>query len=333
MEKRTVLPLLNSAFEPGKALETVEQFEDKDVRNIARAEFFYFSGKARECSEIARLYLEDETMELRLSACMLYGYANMTLGNSAAARRGLDGIRDCMKKLRYTDASEETYAFCILAGYIGTVLLHQPADEIPDLWKYSSMLPGGVKLFAVYVMAHQAYPKGEYWSAYGMCRTAMFMAENVYPISMIYIQCIMAMCMINRRHKKEAQEELMKGWVLAEKDGFLEPFIEHHGVLRGLIEVCIRKTDADVYKRIIEGVMSFSRGWMEIHNTKAKRKVTNELSAMEFSIAMMASDGWTNKEIASYMEISVNTVKHYLTDIFSKLNVKKREELKKYMLS
>lgn len=204
MEKRTVLPLLNSAFEPGKALETVEQFEDKDVRNIARAEFFYFSGKAKECSEIARLYLEDETMELRLSACMLYGYASMTLGNSAAARRGLDGIRDCMKKLRYTDASEETYAFCILAGYIGTVLLHQPADEIPDLWKYSSMLPGGVKLFAVYVMAHQAYLKGEYWSAYGMCRTAMFMAENVYPISMIYIQCIMAMCMINRRHKKEA---------------------------------------------------------------------------------------------------------------------------------
>lgn len=62
MEKRTVLPLLNSAFEPGKALETVEQFEDKDVRNIARAEFFYFSGKAKECSEIARLYLEDETM-------------------------------------------------------------------------------------------------------------------------------------------------------------------------------------------------------------------------------------------------------------------------------
>ena len=41
MEKRTVLPLLNSAFDPGKALETVVQFEDKDVRNIARAEFFY----------------------------------------------------------------------------------------------------------------------------------------------------------------------------------------------------------------------------------------------------------------------------------------------------
>lgn len=35
MNKYTVLPLLNSSFEPGKALETVEQFEDKDFRNIA----------------------------------------------------------------------------------------------------------------------------------------------------------------------------------------------------------------------------------------------------------------------------------------------------------
>ena len=39
------------------------------------------------------------------------------------------------------------------------------------------------------------------------------------------------------------------------------------------------------------------------------------------------------KEVAEELHISVNTVKHYLTDIFSKLNVKKREELKKYMLS
>lgn len=33
------------------------------------------------------------------------------------------------------------------------------------------------------------------------------------------------------------------------------------------------------------------------------------------------------------MGISVNTVKHYLTDIFCKLDIKKREELKQYMLN
>lgn len=112
----------------------------------------------------------------------------------------------------------------------------------------------------------------------------------------------------------------------------LEPFIEHHGLLRGLIEACIRNRDPEAYQRITEGVISFSRGWMALHNPENRRKVTGELSTMEFSIAMLASGGWTNKEIGEHLGISINTVKHYLTDIFCKLNVKKRDELKKFML-
>ena len=45
MSEYTVLPLLNSAFKPGTAVEVVERFEDSDFRNIARAELFYFSGR------------------------------------------------------------------------------------------------------------------------------------------------------------------------------------------------------------------------------------------------------------------------------------------------
>lgn len=56
MNKYTVLPLLNSSFEPGKAQETVEQFEDKDFRNIAMAELYYFTGRAKECCEITEVY-------------------------------------------------------------------------------------------------------------------------------------------------------------------------------------------------------------------------------------------------------------------------------------
>ena len=103
-------------------------------------------------------------------------------------------------------------------------------------------------------------------------------------------------------------------------------------VFWGLIEACIRNRDPEAYQRITEGVISFSRGWMALHNPENRRKVTGELSTMEFSIAMLASGGWTNKEIGEHLGISINTVKHYLTDIFCKLNVKKRDELKKFML-
>ena len=211
MNKYTVLPLLNSSFEPGKALETVEQFEDKDFRNIAMAELYYFTGKAKECCEITELYLENEKMELRLSACMLYCYANLTLGRSVASKRGLQGIQECISKAMKKEISEELQASCVLAGYVGAVLLHLPAEGIPPLWEYSGILSEGLRLFAVYVLAHQAYLNGEYWSAYGMCKAALFMTRETYPISMVYLRCMMSTCRINRRYKKEAQIDLMEG--------------------------------------------------------------------------------------------------------------------------
>lgn len=237
-----------------------------------------------------------------------------------------------MKLVKREGASKEVQAVCVLTGYAGVVLLHLPTERIPSLEGYCGMLPEGLRLFAVYVMAHQMYLNGEYWSAYGMCKAALLMTNDVYPISMIYIRCMMAMCRINRKDMQESQSEFMKGWNLAKMDNFIEPFIEHHGLLRGLVEACIRKNDPDGYRKITDGVLFFSRGWMVIHNNETKKKVTNELSTMEFSIAMLAGEGWTNKEISAHLGISVNTVKHYLTDIFSKLNVKKRDELKNYML-
>ena len=88
-----VLPLLNSSFEPGRAREVVEGFVDVDLRNIARAELFYFTGQAEECCVITRGYLSSRVIELKLSACILYGYSNLSLGNVAAAKRGMEGIQ------------------------------------------------------------------------------------------------------------------------------------------------------------------------------------------------------------------------------------------------
>lgn len=235
-----VLPLLNSSFEPGRAREVVEGFVNVDLRNIARAELFYFTGQAEECCEITRGYLSSRVIELKLSACILYGYSNLSLGNVAAAKRGMEGIQSCVKIAMKKKVPKDVYASCLLAGYVGAVLLHLPTDGMPAFGEYSRMLPEGLRLFATYVMAHHTYLNGEIWSAYGMGKAALFMAERSYPISMTYIHCMMAVCAINRKHKQEAQEEMLRSWELAKMDGFLEPFIEHHGLLRGLIEACIR---------------------------------------------------------------------------------------------
>lgn len=71
---------------------------------------------------------------------------------------------------------------------------------------------------------------------------------------------------------------------------------------------------------------------MAVHNPGSDRSVTDALTTMEFSIAMLACRNWSNQEIADHLGISLNTVKHYLTDIFDKLHVRKRDELRDFVL-
>ena len=106
---------------------------DVDLRNIARAELFYFTGQAEECCEITRGYLSSRVIELKLSACILYGYSNLTLGNVAAAKRGMEGIQSCVKIAMKKKVPKDVYASCLLAGYVGAVLLHLPTDGMPVL--------------------------------------------------------------------------------------------------------------------------------------------------------------------------------------------------------
>lgn len=332
MDKNTVLPLINSTFEPGYALEKVESFEDENFRDIALAELYYFSGEAQKCSDLVEIYLMSPKLELQLSACMLYTYSNLTLGNVRASRRGLDIIRKCIKNEMKNPTSKRNQAYCVFAGYLGAVLLHLPTDGIPDINNYITNLPHGLRIYASYVMAHDFYLQGEYGKALGICNATIIFCDGTYPISMIYLYCMIAMCEINRKHQKEAQEALLNAWHIAVKDKLLEPFVEHHGLLQGLLESCVRKENPEIYKKIAEAVIAFSRGWMAVHNPSSGKTVTDALTTMEFSIAMLACRDWSNQEIADHLGISLNTVKHYLTDIFDKLHVRKRDELRDFVL-
>ena len=63
-----------------------------------------------------------------------------------------------------------------------------------------------------------------------------------------------------------------------------------------------------------------------------KEDIADNLTTPEFTIAMLANRGWTNAEIADYMDMTLRTVKQHLSSIFNKLNIDSRGQLKAYML-
>lgn len=332
LEKRTVLPLVGSSFEPGEAEEAISQIKDVKLAEIARAEKYFFSAQAMECVKIVKDYLNDSDLMLRLSAGMLYVFGNLTLGDSYAAHSGRQVVYQSLKRTWNEEGTEEEKAACVFAVYVTSIFLHIPPEkDVPPLQEYLPYLPVGQRMFAVSLLAHALYLKGEYAKAQGTVYAALMLSAQTYPISEIYLKCVEAMCQINLKERDEAIQTVLQAWEMAKKDDFLEPFIEYHGLLQGILEVCVRKNEPEQYKRIVDGVLAFSRGWMKIHNPQMQKTVTDLLTPMEFSIAMLACRDWTNKEIADYMGMSVNTVKHYVSEILEKLNIDKRDKIKEFV--
>ena len=331
-KKRTVLPLVGSAFEPGGAKEAIEKIQDKELSEIAQAELYYFSAQAENCVKIVENYLSSEDIMLRLSADMLYTFANLTLGNAKEAQIAREDVAQILKEHLKKEEDSDMIASCLFAVYVTSVLIHIPPEEgTPPLDRYLSYLPVGQRLFAISMLGHAAYLKGEYARAQGMGQTAMAMTEKIYPIPMIYLHCVSAMCQINQKDQEGARQSVSEGWEMARKDRFLEPFIEYHGLLQGVLEASIRKSEPEVYKKLVDGVIAFSRGWMKIHNPQMQKAVTDLLTPLEFSIAMLACRDWTNQEIGEHLGLSVNTVKHYVSGILEKLHIDKREKIKEFV--
>ena len=324
---------MGSVFSPGGATEVIKKIEDRDLAEIAQAEAHYFSAEAEECVSIVRKYLDSEDIMLRMSADMLYTFANLTLGNAVAAQNAREDVYRCLRQVLQEQENMEIQASCLFALYVISVLIHIPPEEdLPLLKDYLRYLPMGQRLFAIHLMAHGTYLNQEYAKAEGMIQTALAMSDQVYPIPFIYLYCVKAMCQISQKDQEGARDSIIQAWEMARPDKFLQPFIEHHGLMPGVLEVWVKQRDPDVYKKLMDGVIAFSRGWMKIHNPKMQKAVTNLLTPVEFSIAMLACRDWTNQEIADHMGLSVNTVKHYVSTILEKLHIDKRDKIKEFVL-
>lgn len=88
------MPLMCTAFVPGQIDAAVAGISDPNSRAIATAEALYFRGQATLAAEAARPYLDATDPALRYSACLICGYASLSLNRIADARRCLAGIGD-----------------------------------------------------------------------------------------------------------------------------------------------------------------------------------------------------------------------------------------------
>ena len=326
------MPLMNTAFTPGRCLEYVEGIEDPRLRDIARAEYHYFSGHPEEAAREAELYLSHPDLALRLSACLICIYSNLSIGQIQQAQYTLMEVRNTLVS---TDEhmTPQLRASAVFIAATAAVLLHLPLPEGAEaLRQHIRFLPPGLRMFALYVQAHYTYLLGDHSKSVGIVEAAFAMQTEVFPIPAIYMHMVAVMDYMSLKQPERAQAHLLASWELAQPDDLIEPFGEHHGLLGGMLEAVLKKDWPEDFKRIIAITYRFSAGWRKIHNPVTGDHIADNLTTTEFATAMLAVRGWTNQEIAAHLGVSPNTVKQHISSTLLKLGIKQRKDLKRYML-
>lgn len=329
---RVPMLLMSSAFPLGRCIEFIESIDDVPQKEMAYAEYYYFSGRHEKAVEYAEMYLNCEDIMLKLSASLIYTFANLSLDRIHSARFGLERLKGYLKEAMLEETDKKTRACCVFVATAAHTLLHIPVGDLPPLAEYLSEFTKGMQLWGAYVLAHKAYLVKDYQRSLGIVQTCLMTCSKVYPIAMIYLNLVVAMDLMNLKETDKAKVYFMKVWEISRPDNLIEGIGEHHGLLQGLIETCMKKDYPEDYARIIDITYKFSAGWRRIHNPDTNEDVADNLTTTEFTIAMLANRGWTNKEISEYLEITPRTVKQHLTCVFNKLNIENRKQLKNFML-
>lgn len=329
---RVPMLLMSSAFPLGRCIEFIESIDDVPQKEMAYAEYYYFSGRHEKAVEYAEMYLNCEDIMLKLSASLIYTFANLSLDRIHSARFGLERLKEYLKEAMLEETDKKTRACCVFVATAAHTLLHIPVGDLPPLVEYLSEFTKGMQLWGAYVLAHKAYLVKDYQRSLGIVQTCLMTCSKVYPIAMIYLNLVVAMDLMNLKETDKAKVYFMKVWEISRPDNLIEGIGEHHGLLQGLIETCMKKDYPEDYARIINITYKFSAGWRRIHNPYTNEDVADNLTTTEFTIAMLANRGWTNKEISEYLEITPRTVKQHLTCVFNKLNIENRKQLKNFML-
>ena len=140
LERAALMPLMNTPFQPGTCVAAVRAMEAGPRRDIAWAEYYYFTGQPDKAARAAGTYITSPDLGARLSACLIYAYASLSLKQIQHARFALNEMQE------FLSAGAETAPHLRAAGAFmaatSAVLLHLPLPRsLPSVKEFLPLLP------------------------------------------------------------------------------------------------------------------------------------------------------------------------------------------------
>ncbi len=259
--RHDIMPLMNAAFPLGKCKEYIESIKDADEKNIAFAEYCYYTGNAKRCLEIVEKYLANEIFELRASAVWLYGLASIYLNKTELTKKAYRLVKEIYDSTDDNSPKQERALAVCLYNTVLTRLNFPRPKELPQTQQYVHILPPGLRLYVLYTQAHFAYNNQLPGVSIGIAETSLTIDDVGYPIASIYLHLACAMCYIHLGYKHLSESHLLEALEFAKPDEIIMPFGELHKELCGMVEAVMKKKLPEEFRKIILIAKNYSVGW------------------------------------------------------------------------
>ena len=180
---------------------------------------------------------------------------------------------------------------------------------------------------ALYAHALFLLHQGDYTKLIGRLEAEApgFRERSVY--SAFVCSILLAAGYVSIGNNDKAIEALRYAAELALPDGFLIHFITFYKPLNALTEELIEKDYPQFYSAFISMKEQFDSGWGMLKSSVPANGLSASLTIRENEIALLASEGLHNKEIARRLFVSESTVRTHLRSVFNKLDVDRRAAL------
>lgn len=317
-------------FSPGEADSFLASIQDPTKKAIAEAELLYYRGLPEKAGAIGVALKESDDPTATAGAFLIDTVTALSLGNTEQILALMEILDDVQPLIEATPKIKKTMEFFLL--YFNILAHNRGRLQFPEVSVNAFAVPDELTPMAIYAYANYLIQCGDYGRAIGLAEGMLIQMKRHMPISEIYLSVIISVGYICRSEWAKAEYYFRHAWELSLPDGICMPFVEHKGMLSGMLERCVRHEQPEAYKKISNLFNAYHKNWVKVHNSLTGESVTDKLTGTELNVAMLTSKGLSNTEIGEFLGISVNSVRSHLRSIFNKLEITNRKELNQYVI-
>ena len=302
------------------------------MAKILEAEIYYYRGEMVEaeiCSQGAQYQaMSNDQWGVVLNAIFLDAKIALFQGKAQHITELFQAATK-MKQAYPDRISKKMYELCEAYFYI---IMKRPEkvaawikDGVLNSLNYY-MKPLAINIYISLLLCERKYTK--VLGLADQMLDLLIQSKRLLPALYMYIHLAVAAYAISKNSL--AGNFLKKAFQIASADGLIFPLVEYQDRLAPLIDGYFKTRYSYELSLINQLASKYRKSTISVIEKFNAHNKNFGLTAREYEIALLVSDGLSNKSIAERLMVTENTVSQTLKSVYLKLNVRSRTLLANY---